>query len=267
VYVFCSTKHLGKQSPEVLKNVFAQNFPKGPSAISDSMVMGGHAWIIPKNTREPDKAISALLKVISLPSAVKNECREGYLFHARQDVWSNPQVLETRPAYRFAKPLLRKEIAYIPYSTSDFLKSFADQITHSLKSHDSPEKWFSKIPLNVIRNVGYTVEHVTDYIKNHLEEIHTIEKLSQTLQKSRRHLDRLFQQKMHMTCSDYLRNLKMQQAAELLRDPLLSIKQIAVRVGLDAKAFSRAFGHFYGCSPRAMRKKTLRKKYPATRAL
>ena len=68
-------------------------------------------------------------------------------------------------------------------------------------------------------------------------------------------LERLFRSHLGTTPRAYLTGLRMQTAAELLRNSTLRIGQIAERVGYgDPLAFSHAFRRVHGTSPRAFRK-------------
>ena len=68
-------------------------------------------------------------------------------------------------------------------------------------------------------------------------------------------LEHLFRKRLGTTPRDYLSQLRMQTAAELLRSGNMRIGRIAERVGYeDPLAFSHAFKRVFGVSPREYRK-------------
>ncbi len=70
------------------------------------------------------------------------------------------------------------------------------------------------------------------------------------------HLEQLFRTHLHTTPRDYLMNLRMQTAAELLSNTNMRIGHIGQRVGYpNQMIFSRAFKRHYGVSPREFREK------------
>ena len=69
------------------------------------------------------------------------------------------------------------------------------------------------------------------------------------------YLCRLFQRYDHQTPYQYLMRLKMNLAAERLRDPGMLVKQVAAEMGFsDPFHFSRAFKKVFGLSPDAFRR-------------
>ena len=68
-------------------------------------------------------------------------------------------------------------------------------------------------------------------------------------------LQRGFAKHVGMSPKQYLTQLRMNRALELLADNELSVKEISLACGfVDEKYFSRAFKKKYGCSPSQMRK-------------
>lgn len=64
------------------------------------------------------------------------------------------------------------------------------------------------------------------------------------------YLTRVFHQKYHVTPKQYLLNLKLQKACQLLRTTDLPISIIANSMGFDdSMAFSKLFKKTYGCAP------------------
>ena len=68
------------------------------------------------------------------------------------------------------------------------------------------------------------------------------------------YLSSLFHRKQGMTFSDYLQQVRMTKACELLKNPEIRQYQIAALVGYDnPKNFTRAFKAYYQMTPQAYR--------------
>lgn len=87
----------------------------------------------------------------------------------------------------------------------------------------------------------------------------TMEELAAAANLCPHHLVRLFKAATGFTCTQYVRRVRLEQARELLLDPLLSVKEIRLQVGCeDASHFSKDFKRAFGVTPLAYRKNILR---------
>lgn len=78
----------------------------------------------------------------------------------------------------------------------------------------------------------------------------SLEELADAVKLSRSHLVRLFKKETGSTPLATFLNMKMNLAAEILRNPNLSIEAVGARVGLpDPAQFSRTFKRYLGASP------------------
>ncbi len=94
------------------------------------------------------------------------------------------------------------------------------------------------------------VERVIAILKKNLAEPPTLEALGTQVGCSSFYLSRIFSQQMSKTISQYLRQLRMERAAELLRDGKLNVTQVAMEVGYSSSShFSVAFHETFGCCP------------------
>lgn len=79
---------------------------------------------------------------------------------------------------------------------------------------------------------------------------------SQVSRTSASHLARLFRQKYEMSFTDYLRELRMRRAAELLTNTTQPIRDIGTKVGYkDASRFAQHFKRRFEVPPRVYRKR------------
>jgi AraC-like DNA-binding protein len=70
------------------------------------------------------------------------------------------------------------------------------------------------------------------------------------------HLLRTFRRVVGLTPHQYLLRYRVRRAMALLRDPNLSVTQVAYDAGFgDVSNFIRMFGRHLGCSPRAFRQR------------
>ena len=94
------------------------------------------------------------------------------------------------------------------------------------------------------------------YLEFHLHEAVRLEFLARYVAKtSAGHLARLFRQQRGVSFTDYLRELRMQKAADLLRRTLLPVYRIAAGVGYeDPSRFAAHFRRRFGQTPRAFRR-------------
>jgi AraC family transcriptional regulator, activator of mtrCDE len=96
---------------------------------------------------------------------------------------------------------------------------------------------------------------VIDTILNNPEQPHTLELLASVAHMSRSTFVRHFEQCFGRTPMDYVRDVRLRRAAQLLRVGELAIDGVAGKVGFASRShFSRAFHEQFGCSPIDFRK-------------
>lgn len=99
-------------------------------------------------------------------------------------------------------------------------------------------------------NPQMLVQAVKDYLdRNYTREVHLSE-LSERFHFSKEYISKLFKGKYDAGIYEYVLNLRMKRAKELLLDKNLQIQSISERLGYkDNNYFSKAFRTFYGISP------------------
>lgn len=115
-----------------------------------------------------------------------------------------------------------------------------------------PEKAvdYSASPEEVIRSVHeYLLEHIADRI--------TIEDISRRFLMNPTTLKRVFKEVYGTSLAAHMKEHRMEQAAQLLRETDRTIAQIALAVGYESQSrFTAAFKETYGVLPTAYRKVT-----------
>lgn len=94
------------------------------------------------------------------------------------------------------------------------------------------------------------VERVRAILRERLSEPPPLEELGRLVGCSPFYLSRLFSQEVGMTIQQYLRQIRMERAAELLRTGQCNVTEAALEVGYNSLShFSATFHQTYGCCP------------------
>src|SRR5438270_10918058 len=94
------------------------------------------------------------------------------------------------------------------------------------------------------------VEIAIDFMKANLHRRIPLPELAEVANLSQSHLCRLFKAQTRLTPGEYLRSLRMEEAAYLAAAGLLSVKEIMARVGYKSKShFVRDFRRSFHVAP------------------
>lgn len=94
-----------------------------------------------------------------------------------------------------------------------------------------------------------TTERIKKYIDDNYENV-SLEDVSEVFHLSLHYVSRLFKKKTNMNFSDYLVQVRMENARIMLNNPESLISEICCRVGYtDPRSFSKAFKKIYGVTP------------------
>lgn len=147
----------------------------------------------------------------------------------------------------------RPHLTYVDYlqRQGELYKFFGYLIENSLRpsitkdKHDYPQ--------------SYYVKQAVTYIKYHYMDPVKIDGLASYIGITRSYLTTCFQKEIHMSPKEYLMDVRMRKAAELLENSSLSIGEIAASVGYpDQLGFSKRFKEKFGMSPKHYRKSEIR---------
>ncbi|MCM1355977.1 MAG: helix-turn-helix domain-containing protein [Staphylococcus sp.] len=100
-------------------------------------------------------------------------------------------------------------------------------------------------------NDAVLIDKIVQEINDHLEDTNlNVEKLCQEVGLSRAHLNRKMKELFGLTPSEFIRNMRLRKACDLLKQGDIDISQIAYSVGFTSQPhFSTAFKRFTGFSP------------------
>ncbi|UTV99577.1 AraC family transcriptional regulator [Marinomonas rhizomae] len=100
------------------------------------------------------------------------------------------------------------------------------------------------------------IEKVLDYIHENLDESIHVTNLAEKSCWSRWQFQRVFGQATGLTVAQYIRELRLSKAAELLLCSTIRHVDIAMQCGFDSEiSFSRAFKQMFNCTPRNYRQR------------
>lgn len=135
--------------------------------------------------------------------------------------------------------------------------------TRDFYSADQYEAWYRELlnpALQLIRRKTENHDPITSfvmtYIHDHLEEDINLDMMADKLNITSGYLSTYFKEKTGQNFSDYLNDLRIRTAKDLLQNLDLRIQDVAVRVGyLNVNSFIRMFKRHAGMTPGEFRKK------------
>lgn len=99
------------------------------------------------------------------------------------------------------------------------------------------------------------VSAIENYIReNYMDPSMSLNKISDEFQISESYFSHMFKEKTGINFSNYLENIRMNEAARLIRETDTSLNELYLSVGYNnANSFRRAFKKIFGVTPSAMR--------------
>lgn len=99
------------------------------------------------------------------------------------------------------------------------------------------------------------VSAIESYIReNYMDPSMSLNKISDEFQISESYFSHMFKEKTGINFSNYLENIRMNEAARLIRETDISLNELYLSVGYNnANSFRRAFKKIFGVTPSAMR--------------
>ncbi|HEX2925486.1 MAG TPA: helix-turn-helix domain-containing protein [Ruminiclostridium sp.] len=100
------------------------------------------------------------------------------------------------------------------------------------------------------KNINSFILMATNYIKENYKKDITLEDISKEVNISPHYFSKLFKEEMGENFIDYLTNIRINKAKEIMKSSLLSIKEICYEIGYgDPNYFSRLFKKNAGMTP------------------
>ena len=144
------------------------------------------------------------------------------------------------------KPFLIDEL----HATIDNLINIRKKLRGKYSGQQNPIEKIDKIEIK--SNDEELMERIIKSINDHMSDSdYNIDVLCNDAGISRAHLHRKMKDMTGITVSEFIRNIRMEQAARLLREQKVNISQVAYSVGYSSLPyFSAVFRKHYGISPR-----------------
>lgn len=109
-------------------------------------------------------------------------------------------------------------------------------------------------PLSPATRNSLLVDRIKKHILGHLAARVSVKELGQTFYYSPSYLSELFKVQTGLSLKQYQGTLRMQQAMQLLRDPALTVSEVAARVGFQTiHSFTKRFRQQFRLSPSRFR--------------
>jgi two-component system, response regulator YesN len=94
-----------------------------------------------------------------------------------------------------------------------------------------------------------------EYIDEHFAEAITLEEAAEHVGLSPYYFSKLFKDRFGITFIDYITEIRIKRAKELMENPDVSVKEVCYTVGYkDPNYFSRVFKKYTGLTPSEYRK-------------
>lgn len=108
------------------------------------------------------------------------------------------------------------------------------------------------------RSIRTDMLSALEYINSHYQEPElSVEQVSEVIHISPSYFSRMFREISELSFPEYVNNLRLNYASELLKTKRLSVKEVAQKAGFSGTSyFSAQFKKKYGTSPSSYRNET-----------
>jgi signal transduction histidine kinase/ligand-binding sensor domain-containing protein/DNA-binding response OmpR family regulator len=226
---------------ELSKDFFVSVCPDGKEGI-DSILR-----------EKPDLVISDImmpnLDGISLTKRVKTNININHipvvLLSAKNTIQDKLDGLETEADAYFEKPFNIE----ILKQTINNLIAVRKTLKNKYSGQEKPEQLIQPVELKSSDEI--LMEKIMKVINEHLADTElNVQMLSDAIGMSRGHLHRKLKELTNQPASDFIRGIRLKQAADLLVSKKLSVSEVAYATGFsNLPHFSNTFKEFYGMSP------------------
>lgn len=173
----------------------------------------------------------------------------------RMPVMDGMEMLRQTKATCGYEAIILSGFSEFEYARSAMVLGVADYLLKPVDLHQL-EELVTRLAENIARrDMQKTAVSITrqaaEYIERHVAENLTATQISQALNVSPDHLNRLMKRDWAMTLHEYLTQVRIQTACQLLRNsPSMKVYEVAQRVGYpDYKYFHTVFTKHMGISP------------------
>ncbi|MBO0993189.1 response regulator transcription factor [Bacillus sp. SD088] len=145
-----------------------------------------------------------------------------------------------------------------PVSKTEFLDVFHKLKNELIQEEGNREFTENKVDLSVSQETHYVVS-AKEYVKDHYQEKVTLLEISQILFLHPAYFSAIFKEETGQNFVDYVNNVRVEKATELLRQGDYRMKDISHLVGFQSESyFNRVFKKIKNVSPLQYKKQFLR---------
>jgi AraC family transcriptional regulator len=163
-----------------------------------------------------------------------------------------PQSATLDPLVYQIVQALKSELEFGGIGGQLMVESLTTSLFVHLLRHYSTRKL--NIPESRGRLSKAQVRYVTTFIEEHLEQDLTLDAIASLIQLSPHYFASLFKQSVGQSPHQYVLQSRIERSKQLLKQPELSIAQVAQCVGFQNQShFTTAFHRSVGCTPKAYR--------------
>lgn len=146
----------------------------------------------------------------------------------------------------------------VPEQLFDSLKTVESKGDAKVYIHDYFLKSMEEIQQLKTDKTGLLLDKAVKYIQLHYAQDITLEDIANKSGFSTYYFCKMFKKYYNSSFTDYLSNVRIEQAKILLHDPHLNIKDITQKIGyIDPNYFTRVFKKYEGITPTEYRNKIL----------
>lgn len=168
--------------------------------------------------------------------------------------------------------LLQMYIFPIPKKRRQFFENLLEKIKYEVETNDSYSEYLLKKYINemlifllrankkneiiyVDNEIDSSIGKAARYIQQNFSRTLTLEEIADVLNIDRTYFCKMFKKKTGFGFSEYIKEVRVMEAAKLLSETDLSITEVALSVGYnDSSYFAKVFKNIKGTTPLVFRK-------------
>ena len=167
------------------------------------------------------------------------------LLTSRTEVTDRMEGLKRGADAYLAKPFSMEELHVLIDNLMDNVRRLRGKFSGALVQADKVEH------IEVKGNNDALMERIMRYVNENLSNPdYNVEQLTEDVGISRAQLHRKMKEITGVSTAEFIRNLRIEQAARLIREKKVNVTQVAYSVGFSNQAhFSTVFKRYFGMSP------------------
>ena len=239
-------KEISDENCEIIDKTWLAPMP-GVADKRAYKILMGFAYLIPGNTKYPEESIKYLKYLIS--RSKENEIKAGYPFSAQKSVLFNEKVRKMHLFYGESEKILENcrvpdlEIKNFDYILTLIGNKVMQVIEKKFDSHSALAALAGEIKAGESRKKhGSIIERVVEYLQKNYDKKVALQDIADTVRLSPNYLCKIFEHETRHNIFEYLRQIRIAKAKELIKDPRYNISEVASKVGFtDLSSFGKFF--------------------------